>query len=327
MKYRLLGKTNYRVSTVSFGAWAIGGSWGETDDDQSMLALVKAVDLGVNFIDTADVYGDGRSEKLIAKLTKQRKEKVMVATKIGRRLDPHLAASYTRQNLTHFVERSLKNLDTESLDLVQLHCPPTEVYSMPEVFEVMDSLVKDGKVKFYGVSIEKVDEGIKAMEYPGVSTIQVIYNIFRQRPAETLLTLAKQRNVGVIARVPLASGLLTGKMSADTQFASDDHRQFNRDGEAFDQGETFSGVDYETGLQAVEEIRPLLPEGVSMAQFALRWILMNDAVTCAIPGAKRQDQVQDNVAASDLPALTEEQMRCCEEIYQANIAPQVKDSW
>ncbi len=327
MKYRLLGKTNYRISTVSFGAWAIGGSWGETDNDQSMLALVKAVDLGVNFIDTADVYGDGRSEKLIAKLRKQRKEKVLVATKIGRRLDPHIASSYTRVNLTHFVERSLKNLETDALDLVQLHCPPTEVYSMPEVFEAMDSLVQDGKVRFYGVSIEKVDEGIKAMEYPGVSSIQVIYNIFRQRPAETLLTLAKQRNVGIIARLPLASGLLTGKMRPDTHFASDDHRQFNRNGEAFDKGETFSGVDYETGLKAVEEIRPLLPEGVSMAQFALSWILMNDAVTCAIPGAKRQDQVQDNVAASDLPALTDEQMRRCEEIYQAHIAPLVEDKW
>jgi len=287
VQYRSLGRTGYRVSTISFGAWAIGGSWGEVDDQESIAALHAAIDQGINFIDTADVYGDGRSERLISQVLKGRKEEVIVATKAGRRLNPHVADGYNRENLTAFIERSLKNLDVEALDIVQLHCPPTDVYYRPEVFEALDDLKKQGKIKHYGVSVEKVEEALKAIEYPGVETVQIIFNMFRLRPIELFFEQAIKRNVGILARVPLASGLLTGKLSASSTFASDDHRNFNRYGESFDRGETFSGVDYDTGLAAVEEIRSLVPDGVSMTQFALRWILMFDAVTCAIPGAKK----------------------------------------
>jgi len=255
MNYRELGRTGWRVSEVSFGAWAIGGSWGAVDDRESIAALHRALDLGVNFIDTADVYGDGHSERLIAGVLKERGEKVIVATKAGRRLEPHTADGYTAANLTRFVERSLRNLDTDCLDLVQLHCPPTEVYYRPEVFDAMDDLVRAGKVRYYGVSVEKVEEALKAIEYPNVQTVQIIFNMFRHRPAELFFAQAQQRKVGVLARVPLASGLLTGKMTPQSAFAPDDHRTFNRYGESFDMGETFSGVDFSTGLEAVEELR------------------------------------------------------------------------
>lgn len=327
MQYRALGRTGWKVSTISFGAWAIGGTWGPVQDDESLAALHKAVDLGVNFFDTADVYGDGHSEKLLAQLKKDRKEEIIIATKAGRRLNPHTASGYNRKNLTEFVERSLKNLETETLDLVQLHCPPTEVYYMPEVFEILDDLVKDGKIKFYGVSVEKVEEALKAIEYPGVQTVQIIFNIFRQRPADLFFSEAKRKQVGILARLPLSSGMLTGKMTKTTTFAPDDHRSFNRSGEAFDRGETFSGVDYETGLQAVEELRELVPPGASMAQFALRWILMFDAVTCAIPGAKRPSQVEENCKAADLPPLDEDTMQKVKAIYQARIQPLVHHYW
>src|SRR5512142_929367 len=256
---RELGRTGGKISPVSFGAWAIGADWGAVDDRDSMAALQRAIDLGVNFIDTADVYGDGRSERLIAELRQQRSETIYVATKAGRRLDPHTADGYNRQNLTAFVERSLKNLKTEAIDLLQLHCPPTEVYYRPEVFGVLDDLCREGKIRFYGVSVEKVEEGLKALEYPNVQSVQIIFNMFRQRPAELFFKQAKKRRVGIIARVPLASGLLTGKLKKNTQFEEVDHRAFNRHGEEFDRGETFSGVDYEEGLQAVEELRALIP--------------------------------------------------------------------
>ena len=327
MQYRQLGRTGYNVSAVSFGAWAIGGSWGDVDDGESYAALNKAVDLGVNFFDTADVYGDGRSERLLAKLRRERSEEILIATKAGRRLDPHLAAGYSRANLTAFVERSLKNLQTEALDLLQLHCPPSEVYYTPEVFAVLDDLVAQGKVRHYGVSVEKVEEGLKAIEYPGVETIQIIFNIFRQRPAELFFHQCKAKNVGILARVPLASGLLTGKMTTRTTFAEDDHRNFNRKGEAFDRGETFAGVDFETGLKAVDELRPLVPAGASMVQLALRWILMFDAVTCAIPGAKRASQVEQNLQAADLPPLSQETMQAIRAIYDQYISPQVHQRW
>jgi aryl-alcohol dehydrogenase-like predicted oxidoreductase len=327
MKYRRLGKTGWQVSSVSFGAWAIGGDWGHVDDEKSLAALHWAVDLGVNFFDTADVYGDGRSEKLLARLRRERSENIYIATKAGRRLDPHIAGGYNRQNLTNFVERSLVNLETESIDLLQLHCPPTEVYYMPEVFGVLDDLVEQGKIQHYGVSVEKVEEALKAIEYPNVKTVQIIFNIFRQRPSELLFGEAIRRNVGILARVPLASGLLTGKMTPSTEFPPDDHRNYNREGEAFDRGETFAGVKYGTGLKAVEELRPLIPEGWTMAQFAVRWILMYDAITCAIPGAKRPAHVDDNAKAADLPPLSEETMQKIQEIYDRMIREEVHHYW
>ncbi len=327
MKYRELGRTGWKVSEVSFGAWAIGGSWGKVDDNDSIKALHKAVEMGVNFFDTADVYGDGRSERLLAKLRKEYKDKIYIATKAGRRLEPHTAEGYNRENLTSFVERSLKNLETDSIDLLQLHCPPTPVYYMPEVFEILDTLVKEGKIKYYGVSVEKVEEAIKAIEYPNVQSVQIIYNMFRQRPAELFFELAKKRKVGILARVPLASGLLTGKMRLDTKFESDDHRAFNRHGEAFDKGETFGGIDYEIGLKAVEELKSICPKGMSMAQFALRWILMNEAVTCAIPGAKNENQAEDNFKAGDFPPLPEETMSKVKEIYEKYIYNYVHHRW
>ncbi|HEX3228080.1 MAG TPA: aldo/keto reductase, partial [Pyrinomonadaceae bacterium] len=265
MKYRELGRTGWKISEISFGAWAIGGAWGDVDDRESLAALHRAVDLGVNFFDTADVYGDGRSERLLAQLRRERSEEIIIATKAGRRLDPHVAAGYNRENLSGFIERSLQNLDTDALDLVQLHCPPTEVYYRPELFGMLDDFVQQGKIRFYGVSVENVEQGLKPIEYPGVQTVQIIFNMFRQRPAELFFGEAKRRKVGILARVPLASGLLTGKLTAQSKFAADDHRAFNRHGEEFDRGETFSGVDYETGLQAVEELRSLMPAGMTMA--------------------------------------------------------------
>ena len=327
MQYRMLGRTGWRVSDVSFGAWAIGGSWGNVDDAESMRALNAAIDAGVNFIDTADVYGMGRSERLIAQLKRERKETIVVATKAGRRLSPHTPDGYIKQNLTAFIEDSLRNLATDCLDLVQLHCPPTEVYYRPEVFSALDDLVSAGKIRFYGVSVEKVEEALKAIEFPNVQTVQIIFNCFRQRPADRFFSEAKQRQVGILARVPLASGLLTGKLRRDSQFAADDHRNFNRHGEQFDAGETFAGVDYDIALEAVEEIRRVLPAGVSMAQFALRWILMFDAVSCAIPGGKRLEQVAENCGASDLPPLSREQMEAVAKIYDSRVRALVHQRW
>jgi aryl-alcohol dehydrogenase-like predicted oxidoreductase len=327
MQYRELGRTGWKVSTISFGAWAIGGAWGNVDDKESLAALHRSIDLGVNFIDTADVYGDGRSERLVAQLRKERKETIYVATKAGRRLDPHLADGYNRTNITAFVERSLKNLATDSIDLLQLHCPPTDVYYRPETFGVLDDLVKAGKLRHYGVSVEKVEEALKAIEFPNVQTVQIIFNIFRQRPAELFFVEAMRRKVGILARVPLASGMLTGKLSYKSVFEAGDHRSFNRHGEAFDRGETFSGVDYETGLQAVEELRPLIPSGWSMPQFALRWILMFDAVTCAIPGSKNPAQAENNVKSADLPALDIATMDKVRAIYDARIRGLVHNYW
>jgi aryl-alcohol dehydrogenase-like predicted oxidoreductase len=328
MNYRTLGRTGWQVSEISFGAWGIGGDWGSVDDAESLAALHTALDLGINFIDTADVYGDGRSEKLISQVLRDRKgERIYVATKAGRRLSPHVADGYNRENLTAFVERSLRYLDVEALDLVQLHCPPTEVFYRPEVFGVLDDLVVAGKLLHYGVSVEKVEEALKAIEYPGVKTVQIIFNMFRHRPADLFFSQAKAKNAGILARVPLASGLLTGKMKADTTFEANDHRNYNRYGEAFDVGETFSGVPYEVGLKAVERLRPLVPEGVTMAQMALRWILMFDAVTCAIPGAKRPAQAQDNVAAAGLPPLSKDTMAAVRDAYDDLVRPHVHQRW
>jgi len=327
MQYRELGRTGWNVSTVSFGAWAIGGSWGQVEDNQSRAALNRAIDLGVNFIDTADVYGDGRSERLVAELRRSRNEEIHIATKAGRRLNPHTSEGYNRENLVAFVERSLKNLQTETIDLLQLHCPPNQVYYRPEVFEVLEDLVTAGKLRYYGVSVKSPEEGLKAMDFPNLQSVQIIFNMFRHRPSELFFAEAKRRKVGILTRVPLASGLLTGKMKPDTRFEADDHRQFNRQGEAFDVGETFSGVEYATGLRAVEELRAICPAGMSLTQFALRWILMFDAVTCAIPGAKRPEQAEENCSAADLPPLSEETMEAVSTIYDASIRQQVHLRW
>lgn len=330
MNYRPLGRTGWNISEISFGAWAIGGAWGEVNDADAVAALHAALDEGVNFIDTADVYGDGRSERLIGGVLKERQSAtapIYVATKMGRRSNPHVAESYTRENLTAYIERSLSNLAVETVDLVQLHCPPTQVFYMPEVIGVFDDLVTAGKIKHYGVSVEKVEEAIKAMEYPGVQSVQIIFNIFRQRPAESFFNLAQQKQVGIIARVPLSSGMLSGKMTRDSTFAADDHRNFNRHGEQFDVGETFSGVDYEAGLQAVEQLRPLVPTGSTLAALALRWILMFDAISCTIPGAKNPSQAIANARAAALPPLSEEVMAQIQQIYDVSIRELVHQRW
>lgn len=327
MEYREFGRTGWKVSTVSFGAWAIGADWGKVDNKDAMASLHTALDQGINLFDTADVYGDGRSEKLLAQLRQERSEDFYIITKAGRRLNPHMADGYNRKNLNNFVDRSLKYLQCDTLDLVQLHCPPTEVYYRPEVFEALDDMVHAGKIQFYGVSVEKVEEGLKAIEYPGLQSVQIIFNIFRQRPKDLFFAEAKRRRVGILARVPLSSGMLTGKFSSQTEFTQDDHRNYNRNGSSFDVGETFSGVDYDLSLAAVEELNPLVPEGWTMAQFALRWILMFDEVSCTIPGAKRPSQVTDNAAAADMPPLSEGTMEKIQVIYNSKIKDQVHHRW
>ncbi|HZF59134.1 MAG TPA: aldo/keto reductase [Rubrobacter sp.] len=328
MRYRDLGQTGMRVSEISLGTWAFGGDWGSVGEDDAYAALNRAVDLGVNFLDTADAYGDGRSERLIGRLLKERTDdEILVATKAGRRLDPHTAEGYDHANLSAFVERSLDNLGVEALDLLQLHCPPTDAYRQDSTFEALDRLKQAGKLKNYGVSVEKVEEARMALDYPGVATVQIIFNIFRQKPAEELFPLAEERGIGILARVPLASGLLSGKMSADRAFSEDDHRFFNRNGEAFDRGETFSGVNFETGLTAAEKLKAFVPEGNTLAQFALRWILMHPAVSCAIPGGKNPGQVEDNVAAAEMPALSEGTMQRVKEIYDRSVRPEVHHLW
>ena len=292
-----------------------------------MATLHAALDGGVNFFDTADVYGDGRSERLLARLKKERKETFYIATKAGRRLPVQTTEGYNRKNLTAFVHRSLKNLKADTIDLLQLHCPPTEVYYRPEVFSLLDEMVKAGKLRHYGVSVEKVEEALKAIEFPNVQSVQIIFNIFRQRPADLFFAEAQKRKMGIIARVPLASGLLSGKMSHVRKFAKNDHRNFNRHGEAFDRGETFSGVDFETGLSAMEQFKKLVPPGAGLAQFALRWILEFPAVTCAIPGAKRPAQVTDNIAASDLPPLSKASLKRIGKLYDDRIKPLVHHYW
>jgi aryl-alcohol dehydrogenase-like predicted oxidoreductase len=324
---RRLGKTNRDVSEIGFGAWAIGGSWGETNDDESLAAMHAAVDAGVTFIDTADVYGDGRSERLVARLLRERDEPLTVATKFGRRADGQHVANYTYENLRGWLQRSLENLDIESADLVQLHGPPWDAYYTASVFEACDRLAEEGLLQAYGVSVEKVEEALKAIEYPGVTTVQIIFNIFRQRPAELFFEQARLRDVGVIVRVPLASGLLTGKFDASSRFGTDDHRAFNRHGEQFDMGETFSGVDFELGLEVVEELRALVPDGATLAQLALRWILEFDAVSTIIPGAKTPEQARANAAAADLPPLSAATQQAIAGLYRQRIAPQVHQRW
>jgi aryl-alcohol dehydrogenase-like predicted oxidoreductase len=293
-----------------------------------MRALHAAVDAGVNFIDTADVYGDGRSERLVGRLRRERPgEPIYIATKAGRRLPVQAVDGYTRENLNAWVDRSLRNLAAESIDLLQLHCPPSALYHDPGVYGMLDEMVSAGKVRHYGVSVETVDEALAAIRHPGVKTVQIIFNMFRPKPAERMFPAAKAANVGILARVPLASGLLTGKLTARSTFAADDHRQFNRNGEQFDKGETFSGVPYENGLDAVEALKPLVPAGSTLAQLALRWILMFDGVTCAIPGARTPDQARSNAAAAELPALDRRTMDAVKQVYDTTIREHVHGRW
>jgi aryl-alcohol dehydrogenase-like predicted oxidoreductase len=328
MYSRTFGRTGRRVGEIGFGAWAIGGSWGDVEEGDAVAALNAALDAGVTFIDTADVYGDGRSERIVAKVLNARgRDGVFVATKAGRRLPQQTVEGYTYENLSGWIDRSLRNLEVETLDLVQLHCPPTDLYYHPEAFEALDRIKRDSKIRDYGVSVERIEEALKAIEYPGVASIQIIFNIFRQRPSGLFFEAAKKRNVAIIARVPLASGLLTGKLKADSTFDDSDHRKFNRHGEAFDVGETFSGVPYEAGLAAVERIRPLVRGDAAMAQLALRWILMFDAVTVVIPGAKNAAQARSNALAADLPPLPDADMARLKAIYDEDIKPHIHQRW
>lgn len=328
MDYRQLGRTDMRVSAISFGAWAIGGSWGQVDDEQSMRALHAAIDSGVNFIDTADVYGDGRSERLVARLKRERPgEQIWVATKAGRRLPQQTCEGYTRENLTGWIDRSRDNLDMDALDLLQLHCPPSALYRQDDVFGILDDFVREGKLRYYGVSVETAGEALDAMRHPAVQSVQIIFNMFRLKPTERVLPEAKAKQVGILARVPLASGMLTGKLRPDTAFATDDHRQFNRHGEQFDKGETFSGVPYDVGLEAVERLRTLVSGGASLTQLALKWILMFDAVTCAIPGARTEQQARDNAAAASLPPLDPKTIDAVRAVYDEYIRPHVHEHW
>jgi aryl-alcohol dehydrogenase-like predicted oxidoreductase len=322
------GKTGQTVTRIGFGAWAIGGTWGEVSETDALDALHAALDAGMTFIDTADVYGDGRSERLIAQALAARSgPRPFVATKAGRRADPHVTGAYTLENLSAWVDRSRANLKVDRLDLVQLHCPPSAVLYTPHVFDALETLRARGTIANWGVSVEKVEEGLKAIEYEGCTSIQIIYNIFRQRPSTLFFREAARRNVAIIARVPLASGLLTGKLGPDSSFAADDHRSFNRDGAAFDKGETFSGVPFDVALAAVEKIRPLVPEGSSMAALALRWILMDPAVTVVIPGAKTAAQARANAAAGELPSLPAPTMEALTALYREEIAPNVHHLW
>jgi len=327
METRRLGKTGWDASVIGFGAWAIGADWGEADDDTSLAALRAAAESGVNFFDTADVYGDGRSERLVAKVRKELTEPIFVATKAGRRLPAQRVDGYTPENLVAWTDRSRENLQMETLDLVQLHCPPTDLFYHPEVFAALDDLVASGAIAHYGVSVERVEEGLKSLDFPGVASVQIIYNIFRQRPAERFLAAAKAADVGVIVRVPLASGLLTGKMTRDTQFAANDHRNYNRHGEAFDVGETFAGVDLGTGLAAVEELRALVPPGETMAMFALRYCFSDPGVSTVIPGAKNPDQARQNAAAGELGPLDTTTLERLKQIYRERIAAEVHYRW
>jgi aryl-alcohol dehydrogenase-like predicted oxidoreductase len=328
MKYRVLGKTGYKVSEISIGTWQLGGKWGESlNDEIAQKTLSTAVENGINFFDTADIYKEGMSEQFCGKFSKTIKEKIYIATKCGRRLNPHNTEGYNENNIRKFVNDSLNNMKIKTIDLLQLHCPPTEVYYNPGVFDILDSLRDEGKIRNYGVSVEKVEEALKAIEFPNISTVQIIFNIFRQRPSELFFKEAKKKNVGIIARVPLASGLLSGKFSMSTVFKEGDHRNFNREGQVFDKGETFSGVVYETGLKAVEEMKNIFGNPNNLAPYALRWILMFDAVSCVIPGASSFKHVISNASTSELPALTKSQMNEIQEVYEKKIKPSVHQRW
>ncbi|MFB6069013.1 MAG: aldo/keto reductase [Halobacterium sp.] len=327
MDSRRLGSTGFDVSEIGLGTWEIGGEWGDVSEDEGKRAVRAALDAGVTFLDTADVYGDGRSERLIREVLEERPEEPVVATKAGRRLDPHVAERYDREHLERFVDRSRENLGVDSLDLLQLHCPPTDVYYQPETFDALADLRSAGKLEHYGVSVERVEEALKAIEYPGVETVQIIFNPFRQRPAERFFDAAARADVGVVVRVPLASGLLTGTIDADAEFPENDHRNFNRDGDAFDVGETFAGVPLEEGVTAVEALREHVPDHLSMAQFALRWILDFDAVSTVIPGSTTPEHIRSNVAASNAAPLSHEAHGAVRDVYELTVEEHVHQRW
>jgi len=328
MQFRTLGKTGLKISAISLGTWQVGGKWGDAFSHTNAEAILnKAIDSGINFIDTADVYGNGESEKAVGRIVKQRKEKIYVATKCGRQLNPHTSEAYQVDVLRKFVEDSLTNMGLETLDLIQLHCPPTQVFYRPDIFTLFDKLKQEGKIQNMGVSVEKVEEALKAIEYDNVTTVQIIFNLFRQRPAQLFFGEAKKKNVGIIVRVPLASGLLTGKFTATTDFTGGDHRQFNRNGEAFDKGETFSGIEYETGIAAVQALKKIFPDQANLAPIALKWILQFDAVSCIIPGASNITQVDSNIRAFDVPAFTAEQLQDMQDVYEQYIKPSVHQLW
>lgn len=328
MQYRKLGKTGMNISAISLGTWQVGGKWGsDFNNDTAAAILNKAIDAGINFIDTADVYSDGESEKAVGKILKSRCEKIFVATKCGRQIQPHVNEGYQPAVLRKYVEDSLKRLQLETIDLIQLHCPPTQVYYRPEIFELFDVLKKEGKIQNLGVSVEKVEEALKAIEYDNVTTVQIIFNMFRQRPAQLFFSEAIKKDIGVIVRVPLASGLLTGTFGKQTPFTAGDHRTFNRNGEAFDKGETFSGIDYETGLAAVEDLKKIFPGRDNLAPVALKWILQHQAVSCIIPGASSAQQVDSNLSALQEKDLTAEQLDAVQKVYEQYIKPSVHHLW
>jgi len=328
MNKRRLGKTNLYVSEIGLGTWQLGGKWGEPfNKDVAQATLEAALKQGVNFFDTADVYSGGASEAALGEFKKKHiHDDIIIATKTGRLLNPHIAKSYTEENITIFVKESISRLKVKSLDLLQLHCPPTPVYDSIDTYKFLDHLVELGLIKHYGVSVETVEEAKMAMKHQNLATIQIIFNMFRLKPMEEIFELAKKNDVGIIVRVPLASGLLSGKMTKETVFAKDDHRFYNRDGQAFDKGETFSGVDYELGLKAVEELKKLFPNH-SLSQIALRYILMFDAVSCVIPGASKPEHILSNIESASLPPLSEIEMASVKHIYDTYIRESVHHLW
>ncbi len=328
MNYRILGKTGLKISELSLGTWQVGGKWGSGFDDKNAATIInEAIDKGINFIDTADVYENRQSERTVGKIIRARKEEVYIATKCGRFINPHTNENYQPKALREYVEQSLKNTGLERIDLIQLHCPPTEVYYRQEIFEEFEKLKQEGKIAHLGVSVEKVEEALKAIEYPNVCTVQIIFNMFRHRPAELFFQEAKRRNIGIIARVPLASGLLSGKYDTTTTFDSGDHRHFNRKGEAFDQGETFSGIDYNLGLEAVEKLKSIFPKNIALANIALKWILMFEEVSCVIPGISKPDHLHANLETLNIQHLSNQEMEAVEEVYDEFIRASVHHRW
>ncbi|WP_440894683.1 aldo/keto reductase [Amphibacillus sp. Q70] len=327
MRYNLLGKTDYRVSELSFGTWAIGGAWGKTNDKESLRALDRAIDAGVNFFDTADVYGDGHSEELLAKATKGKEDQIYIASKFCRAGDIHDPENYSEQTVTRYLENTLKRLERDTLDLYQIHCPPIEILQDGQVFSVLDRLKEAGKIRHYGVSVETVEEGLLCLENDNVSTLQVIFNMMRQKPLQSLFPQAKEKNVGIIARVPLASGLLTGKFSLDHQFEQDDHRHFNKDGEAFNVGETFGGIEFHKGVELSEQLKWIAEGRGNMAQAALKWILQQSGVSTVIPGFKNTTQVEDNLGAINVRSFTEEELNRIESFYAQEVHNYIRGSY
>ena len=326
MNYRKFADLNWRVSEIGLGCWGIGGNWVDVTDRDARDVLNKSLDKGINFLDTSDVYGDGRSEKLIGDLIKSTSEKIFVATKVGQRLRPYIPEGYNLQTIEKFIDRSLMNLGVECIDLMQLHCPPPELCSKKELYEMMDEIVKKGKISYYGVSVFNLSEAIDAIQFPNVKSIQLVFNIFRQKPVETFFKLAKKRNVGIIARGPLASGLLTGIIDQNTKFNPNDHRNYNKNGKSFDEGDTFSGVNFEKGLYAIEKLKKLLPNNFSLTDLAIKWILMHDEVSVVIPGATNKTQVEMNTLATDLESINY-LMPKINSIYDEFIKPDVHNRW